>query len=199
MVTLPDGSKIRLNAASTLKFPSTFNKLNTRTVELRGEAYFDVTHNPSQPFIIKSGNQEIKVLGTHFNLNTYDGNSMKTTLISGSVQVSLLQEPDQKRVLKPGEQAIANNRSLEIVKIDTAIAVGWKNNEFIFKDEKFETVLNRLSSWYDVDFEYTGKKPDFRITGFMGRKEKLSKVLATIASNGKVKFKIEGRVVHVMN
>ncbi|MNY23250.1 hypothetical protein D3C86_1569070 [compost metagenome] len=124
---------------------------------------------------------------------------MKTTLISGSVQVSLLQEPDQKRVLKPGEQAIANNRSLEIVKIDTAIAVGWKNNEFIFKDEKFETVLNRLSSWYDVDFEYTGKKPDFRITGFMGRKEKLSKVLATIASNGKVKFKIEGRVVHVMN
>ncbi|MDR6782907.1 transmembrane sensor [Pedobacter africanus] len=199
-LTLPDGSKIWLNAASTLKFPSTFDKLNTRTVELRGEAYFEVAKNAAKPFLLQSGNQLLRVLGTHFNVNTYDyGTEVKTTLLEGSVQVNLLQEPDLKKTLKPGEQANSSKGILHVVKADTAAVMAWRRGDFVFVDDDLETILQRLRNWYHVEFEYVGKKPSLKMTGVMSRAVKLSKVLAQIEASGKVKFKIEGRKVYVMN
>ncbi|SMD03994.1 FecR family protein [Pedobacter africanus] len=198
-LTLPDGSKIWLNTASTLKFPSTFNKLNTRTVELRGEAYFEIAKNAAKPFIVQSGRQVLRVLGTHFNVNTYDyGVDVKTTLLEGSVQVNLLQEPDQKKTLKPGEQASLSKRVLHVVKADTEAVMAWKRGDFVFVGDDLETIIHRLKNWYNVEFEYVGKKPTLNMTGRISRKAKLSKVLALIEASGKVKFKIEGRKVYVM-
>lgn len=199
-LTLPDGSKIWLNAASTLKFPSTFDKLNTRTVELRGEAYFEVAKNAAKPFIVQSGNQLLRVLGTHFNLNTYDyGTEVKTTLLEGSVQLNLLQKPDHKKILKPGEQASSSKGVLHVMRADTAAVMAWRRGDFVFVDDDLETILQRLRNWYHVKFEYVGKKPNLKMTGVMSRAVKLSKVLAQIEASGKVKFKIEGRKVYVMN
>lgn len=199
-LTLPDGSKIWLNTASTLKFPSTFNKLNTRTVELRGEAYFEVAKNAKKPFIVQSGQQVLRVLGTHFNVNTYDyGVDVKTTLLEGSVQVNLPQEPDQKKTLKPGEQASLSKRVLHVFKANTEAVMAWKRGDFVFVSDDLETIIHRLKNWYNVEFEYVGKKPTLKMTGSISRKAKLSKVLALIEASGKVKFKIAGRRVYIMN
>lgn len=199
-VVLPDGSKVWLNAGSSLKFPSTFGRLKNREVELVGEAYFEVFKNKNQPFVVKSKDQEITVLGTHFNVNSYAYEAdVKTTLLEGSVQIIRLQEPEKKTILKPGQQAVVSKQFLRIIPVDVDVATAWKNGKFLFRNEKLESILNRLAYWYDVEIIYQGKKPDMLMSGVIERKRQLSSVLNLIAATGKVKFKIEGRKVYVMN
>lgn len=196
-VELPDGTRVWLNAASTLKFPSTFSHLNNeRTFEMIGEAYFEVFKDKSRPFIVKSNGQQVKVLGTHFNLKSYlqDGN-IKTTLLEGAVQVSL--KDQQKVILKPGQQAFVKGNTIEVQPADIELAIAWKNNKFMFEKENIRDVMAMVERWYDVDVVYQGDVTDDLFGGSVSRTDDITQVLKPLELTGKVHFKIEGRRILV--
>ena len=196
-VLLPDGTEIWLNAASSLKYPATFDARSPRRVTLSGEAYFQVTRDSSRPFMVKTANQEVKVLGTHFNVNSYaDEPATTTTLISGSVLVSGL-NLDQK-ILKPGEQSILSEGSIQVQKADVEEAVAWKNEEFIFSGDDLHTVMRKIERWYNIAVVYEPSAPtNLQLGGFSSRARNISTVLKMIAKTGEVHFRIAGRTVYV--
>ena len=223
-VVLPDGTHVWLNAASSIKFPSAFTGKD-RTVELTGEAYFEVatTYMPTstsssntssssspatspslrgrrtkQSFIVKTADQEVTVLGTHFNINSYE-QTVRTTLVEGSVQVTPLQQPDKKTIIKPGQQAVVSKNLLEVLPVDVDVATAWKNGNFLFRNERLESIMKRLAYWYDVEVIYLYDKRDLKYTGVIGRKRNLSSILNLLEVAGNVKFKIEGRKVYVFD
>src|SRR5690606_11407060 len=133
-IMLPDDSKVWLNAASSLKFPSAFSG-DVRTVELNGEAYFKVAKNKQKPFIVKSKWGEIEVLGTGFNVMAYDDeNAMKTTLLEGAVKIM------GKRILKPGEQAVLDGQKVRVSEVDVSEVVAWRANLFQFNDTPIDAI-----------------------------------------------------------
>ncbi|MDB5121829.1 MAG: Anti-sigma factor [Sphingobacteriales bacterium] len=196
-VNLPDGTQVWLNAASSLKYPTRFTG-NLRTVELDGEAYFEVAHDKAHPFKVITDKQIVEVLGTHFNLNSYaDESSVKTTLLEGSVKVLEL-KTKQTQLLKPGEQAVLETGSLEVKQADLSLEMAWKNGEFIFSSNDFRAEMRKISRWYDVDIVYSPDAPDdFQLGGFVSRSKNISEVLDLIELTGKVHFKVEGRRVLV--
>ena len=197
-ITLPDGTHVWLNSASILKYPASFALLKERRVELKGEAYFEVAHNKTVPFKVSSSGQTVEVLGTHFNVNSYsDEGTIKTTLLEGSVKVSLPGSKDFK-LLKPGEQADNSGGSIEISKANTDQAMGWKNGDFVFKGEDVKTVMRQLARWYDVEIEYKGNVSDIGFVSTISRSRKLSEVIKVLQATEGVHFKIEGRRVLVM-
>jgi transmembrane sensor len=197
-IRLPDGSKVWLNAASKLIYPVSFIGRGQREVSLDGEAYFEIFKNKLQPFVVKSKNQEVTVLGTHFNINSYpDEPDTKTTLLEGAVQITPLHQ--KGKVLKPGEQAVVTPQFLKILPVDVEQATAWKNGNFLFKEEPIESVMRKLAYWYDIDVIYVGKKPTMLFRGVISRKRKLSEVLHLLELVGSVHFKIEGRKVYVTN
>ncbi|HWW42269.1 FecR family protein [Pedobacter sp.] len=191
-IRLPDGSKVWLNAASKLIYPVSFNGRGQRVVELSGEAYFEIFKNKLQPFVVKSKNQEVTVLGTHFNVNSYtDEGSVKTTLLEGSVKVN-------NAVLKPGEQATLANNQLKVAEVNTAEVVAWKNGDFVFKTQDFRTIMRQIARWYDVDIIYDPSAPaDVPLGGQISRSKNISAILKIIEATGDVHFKIEGRRITV--
>lgn len=190
-ISLPDGSKVWLNTATTLRFPSTFNGAATRTVELTGEAYFEIAANASQPFKVNSRGQVVEVLGTSFNINNYpEEPSIKTTLINGSVTV------DRQR-LQPGEQAVKGNNGILVQEVNTEAVIGWKNNYIVFQDEKIESVMRTISRWYNVEVEYEGAIPADDFAGRVSRQAYVSQVLKKLELTNKVHFKIQGRKIIV--
>lgn len=197
-VTLPDGSRVFLNAASSLSFPTAFNG-NERKVELTGEAYFEVAHNAVKPFKVSNNGQTVEVLGTHFNINAYsDERLIKTTLLEGSVRVSHAQKT---AILKPGQQAqISNNYTDQDISIipnaDIEEAVAWKNGLFIL-DDHIQPVMRMISRWYDVDVVYDGAAPDDIFGGEVPRLKNISEVLKMLQLTQKVHFKIDGRKIIV--
>lgn len=196
-VILPDGTHVWLNAASSLKFPAAF-KGGKRLVELSGEAYFEVTKNKQMPFIVSTEDQKVEVLGTHFNVNSYaDETSTKTTLLEGSVKV--IAQAGQK-LLTPGEQAqiSKNTKSIKVVPVSLEEAVAWKNGYFVFNDEKLESIMHRVSRWYDVDYEFEGNQGNLSFLGVIERSKNISSLLKVLESTGNVHFKIEGRKIIVM-
>ncbi len=220
MVILPDLTKVWLNAASSIKFPATFTGLNKRKIELRGEAYFQVKHNSKQPFLVLAKNQIVEDIGTAFNINSYDDEAVvKTTLVEGSARISPSPQPtpysviandaqlrrqspaNEKQasvVLKPGEQAINNGGKIGIEPADTESDLAWKNGDFIFNDEPLESVMRKVSRWYNVEIIYADNVPKhFAIGGFVSRSRPLSVVLETIEKTKKVTFKTEGRKIYV--
>lgn len=197
IVVLPDGSKIWLNSASSLKFPTAFNG-KERNVEMTGEAYFEIAKNASMPFRVKSEGQTIEVLGTHFNINAYkDEPATKSTLIEGSVKVK---NTDQYALLKPGQQsALPNNGSGRIVvssDVDLKEVMAWKEGLFQFNGADIKTIMRQISRWYDVDVEFEGKVSSDHFKGQVLRDSKVSKVLRILELSG-VKFKIEGKKIIV--
>lgn len=201
--TLADGTRVWLNAASTLKFPANFQSATTRSVQLIGEAYFEVAKNKSKPFIVESKGQKVTVLGTHFNINSYpDQKSMKTTLLEGSVRVSSLGESATRQpdsiVLKPNEQATLTESMLQISKVDVKEVVAWKNGYFIFNGEKLDNIMAQISKWYDVDVVFQDQLQKVSFIGIISRTKNISAVLQAIAETGNVHFKIQGRSVIVM-
>lgn len=196
-VLLPDGTEIWLNAASSIKYPATFYAGSPRRVTLSGEAYFQVSRDPSRPFIVKTALQEVKVLGTHFNINSYlDEPATTTTLLSGSVLVSGL-NLDQK-ILKPGEQSILSEGSIQVKKADFEEAVAWKNEEFIFSGDDLRTVMRKIERWYNIEVIYETSAPtNLRLGGVSSRSRNISTVLKMIAKTGEVHFSIDGKKVFV--
>ncbi|WEK20564.1 MAG: DUF4974 domain-containing protein [Candidatus Pedobacter colombiensis] len=206
-VNLPDGTKVWLNAASSLKFPTTFTDLKERKVELSGEAYFEVAKNKKQPFkVISSGAdygraQETEVLGTHFNINAYDDEAeTKTTLLEGSIRVSARENVNKKYdvILSPGQQAVLNEGKLKTINVDTEEAIAWKNGNFIFAYEGIESIMRKIARWYNVDIVYQGKITDNNFVGMVPRFKNVSEALTILELTNTVHFKIEGRRITVM-
>lgn len=194
-VILPDGSKVWLNAASSLTYPANFARLKNRMVQLSGEAYFEVAKDKSHPFIVKTDKQQVEVLGTHFNINSYDDEmATTTTLLEGSVKVY---NGKGESVLLPGQQSTLAKSKMEISKADVNETIAWKNGDFIFNNEEFGSILRQLSRWYNVDIVDNGQHKDLRLSGTISRSKNISTVLKALEVTGEVKFTIEGKIVVV--
>ena len=195
-IKLPDGSKVWLNAASSLRFPTAFSG-SKRQVELKGEAYFEVSPDKSKIFEVNTRNQVVQVLGTHFNINAYlDEPSVNTTLLEGSVRVSDLRT-NISQLLRPGEQSKLSER-IEIINMkNTNEAVAWKEGYFQFDQADIKTVMRQIERWYDVSIVYEGNLPNYRFGGEIERNLSLLQVLK-ILEKTKVHFRLEGREVIVM-
>lgn len=194
-IVLADGTKVYLNAVSSIKYPTQFNG-NQRVVELEGEAYFEVAKNKKKPFIVKSNNQAIEVLGTHFNVHAYDNEAVvKTTLLEGSVAIIY---KNQKAILKPGQQSnISDNfNKIAIREVDTETAIAWKNGRFKFDNADLKTVMKQLERWYGIKVEYRGDVSDVRFNGGTFRNKNLSEVLKVLELSN-IKFKVEGKTIIV--
>lgn len=197
---LPDGSKVWLNAASSLRYPTVFSDTG-RLVELTGEAYFEIqslsrSDNKKVPFRVKVNNMVVEVLGTHFNIMAYsDEQAIKTTLLEGSVRVL---QNSSGQVLRPGEQAVvaAGNEIKVLRNVDVQEAVAWKNGVFQFNRAGLQVVMRQLSRWYDVEVVYEGNIPNLEFLGKMQRELNLSEVLSILEKSG-VRFRVEGRRIIV--
>jgi ferric-dicitrate binding protein FerR (iron transport regulator) len=196
-LTLSDGSKVWLNAASSLRFPATFSG-KERKVELTGEGYFEVAHNANMPFIVTKKDVQIKVLGTHFNVNAYDDeNAMKVTLLEGSVKVS---KGNEGKMIVPGEQASVSNSDGEInvkQQVDLEMVVAWKNGNFQFDRADIQSVMRQISRWYNVEVDYQGNVSQ-HVGGTISRDVNISDVLKMLEMTGGVKFKIDGKKIIVI-
>ncbi|MDX3912141.1 MULTISPECIES: FecR family protein [Olivibacter] len=194
-IVLPDRSYVWLNAASTLKYPTDFTQEN-RTVELKGEAYFEIQPDKYRPFIVKNEHQITKVLGTQFNISAYNKEeAVKTTLVEGAVSVVAISSKENAAsalttLLKPGEQSTVHNGKTSVLKVDVAPYIAWKKGVFYFDETKITDAMNQLSRWYDVEIVYKGDVPDTYFYGEISRKKSLSAVLAILEEGG-VKFKID--------
>ncbi len=198
-ITLSDGTKVWLNSESSLRYPVYFNE-NDRKVVLTGEAYFEVTKNAAKPFKVNlAGKGEVKVLGTHFNINSYtDEQTINTTLLEGKVKLS---EPSNRNstILSPGEQArLYSNGQIAVNKdSDMDEIMAWKNGSFIFDNQDIENIMRQLSRWYDVDINYQGKISKETYSGIVSRQSNITQVLKIMEAGG-VKFSIEGKKIIVI-
>jgi transmembrane sensor len=201
-LVLPDGSKVWLNASSSLRYPAFFGG-KERIVELTGEAYFEVANNSKMPFMVYVNNLKVEVLGTHFNIMSYDNEkTVNTTLLEGSVKLSSTASdkiPEQGIKLRPGQQAtLDKNISLmNVHEADVESAIAWKNGMFQFKSDDIQTIMRQVERWYDVDVNYAGKIPEGHYSGTIERNNKLSIVLEILEESG-LKFKIEGKMLTIL-
>lgn len=194
-LNLADGSKVWLNSASSLRFPVFFTD-DTREVELKGEAYFEVSKDIHKKFSVRSRNQSVEVLGTHFNINAYsDEPSITTTLLEGEVRVTELNS-NNSQILKPGEQSKVD-RSIKIKRADTQAEVAWKEGYFYFKNADVETVMRQLGRWYGVTARYEGVFPEKHFAGSISTNLTLLEVLE-ILEKSNIHFRLEGKEVIVI-
>lgn len=197
-VILPDGSKVWLNAASSLKYPAEFTG-GERDVELTGEAYFEVAKNAAMPFKVAAAGQTVQVLGTHFNINAYtDEKAIKTTLLEGSIQITYQQA---KAMIKPGEQAqvvVGSTNPITVLNDPEAEdAIAWKEGYLQFNHDDIQTVMRQVSRWYDVSIKYEGQISSKQYGGAIQKNLKLSQVLG-ILENNHLHFILSGKEVTVM-
>ena len=197
-LTLSDGTKVWLNAASSVRYPISFVG-KERIVEVSGETYWEVAPDKSRPFKINiAGKGEIAVLGTHFDVNAYDDEAaIRTTLLEGGVKVI---RGGSSRLLSPGQQAVLGNGTDEITVVNDANideVMAWRNGRFIFSDMDLKTIMRQLMRWYDVDVQYEGKVPEIRVGGIIHNDVYLSTVMAFLGENG-VHYKIEGKKITIM-
>lgn len=217
-LVLPDGTKVWLNATSAIKFPVAFTG-NSRTVELTGEAYFEVAPSASptgekMPFLVKVKDVEVKVLGTHFNIMAYgEEEVIKTTLLEGSVRTSMAN--GEWSILKPGQQAAIHDLPAgrqgsrlpdgTLVKagltihnnVDVEEVVSWKNGKFHFNNADIKVIMRQIARWYDVEVEYQHISSETQLGGVVSRKEDIRQLLNYFEIAGKVRFIIEGRKIIV--
>jgi transmembrane sensor len=196
-VELPDGTRVWLNAESRLRYPTSFSD-QERKVELTGEAYFEVAHNRKMPFKVLTANQEITVLGTHFNIKGYhDESSISTTLLQGSVSV-MNQLSGKTNLLIPGKQStiLKTNGNIEVRSIAVDQVMAWKNGYFIFENQDIRTIMKLISRWYDVDvsYQHTG---DVRLGGTFSKSSDLPALLKSFELISDLRFDIRGRRVTV--
>lgn len=198
-VTLADGTKVWMNAASSLKYPVQFSD-NERVVELTGEAYFEVAKDAAKPFKVKSSGQTIEVLGTHFNINAYENEEvMKTTLLEGRVKVL---NKTGVQFLNPGQQSVMNfggdGRIKVLTDMDTDEVTAWKEGYFQFNQADIHTVMRQLSRWYDIKVSYSPEIASKEFQGAIQRDLKFSQVLRILGKT-KLHFTVKGKEVMVMD
>ncbi|WP_176767677.1 FecR family protein [Daejeonella rubra] len=186
-VNLPDGSKVWLNSASSLRYPVRFSG-NERRVEISGEAYFEVAHNNRMPFRVTNASQTVEVLGTHFNIMAYpDETSTNTTLLEGSVRVI---KENKSKIISPGQQTRVMNGNIDVVSVDVNEATAWKDGFFMFKNEEIQSIMRQISRWYNLEVEYQGNIPEKVFGGKISRSRNVSDVLEVLESTGSIHFKI---------
>ncbi|WP_316814495.1 FecR family protein [Pedobacter nyackensis] len=192
-INLSDGTRVWLNAASSLKFPTTFSK-SDRKVVLSGEGYFQVAKDKRRPFKVESDQQTVTVYGTHFNINAYnDDKSRVTTLIEGSVDVNGV-------FLKPNQQSIITDQKVNVVSADIEKVMAWKNGYFRFDEAPLEDIMKKISRWYDVDVEFVD--PELKTLEFgvvANRFANVSKVLKMLELTHEISFIVKDRKIIVMN
>lgn len=196
-LVLADGTKVWLNAASSITFPTSFSG-KERVVKITGEAYFEVVHDALHPFKVTVRGQTIEDLGTQFNINAYpDEPAMKTTLINGKVKIS---EGSQATVLKPGLQAVVSpsGSSIIVQAADVDQVMAWKNGNFEFEGTPLKDIMRQISRWYDVDISYKGTIEDAEFGGSISRSKNINEILSVLETTKGVHFKIEGRRILVM-
>ncbi|WP_046313904.1 FecR domain-containing protein [Pontibacter korlensis] len=192
-VVLPDGTKVWLNSASSLHFPSAFVG-NHRVVELTGEGYFEVSKHKQKTFKVDVGTATVEVLGTHFNVMAYASEGpITTTLLEGSVKV---QSGSVSKMMRPGQQA-SIGKVIQLREVDVEEAVAWKNGLFYFNQADIATVMRQLERWYGIEAVYGGMPSSKHFSGIISRDTELDKVLKMLALTGSVEFKAEGRKIIV--
>ncbi len=207
-VVLPDGSKVWLNAASTLKYPNKFTK-NQRLVELEGEGYFEVTADKERPFLVRSKGQVVRVLGTAFNVNAYpEEQHVVTTLVEGSVSIHTANAHQGEKgtnespiVLKPGQQARYSEQTVTVLEVSTADFVAWRNGTFVFYGQRMPVVMRQIERWYNVSFENIALTENIELWGALSRDVMLSEILEVIELNTTLSFKQQERriIIHQKN
>ena len=194
---LPDGTKVWLNALSSIKYPAVFDK-KRRIVEVTGEVYFEVKNNPDKTFIVHANHQEIEVLGTSFNIHEYEDESQGyTSLIEGSLKVT--NENAKNVILTPGQQAVVSKENvIEVKNVDVEEVSAWKDGLYILQDARLDKFVKNIERWYDVQIDM-GEHGNKRLSAIIPRDAKLSDVLKTIALKTKIQFKMKGRRLKVIN
>ncbi len=198
-ITLADGTKVWLNAASSLRFPVQFVG-GERRVELTGEGYFEVAKNPLKPFVVDvAGREEVLVLGTHFNINSYgDEESINTTLLEGSVNIRSKASPVGKRLV-PGQQHLLFSEGRYRIRsdVDTEKTIAWKNDKFDFGESmELKSVMRQIERWYNVEIEYEGDVSSIELSGSISRNVPANKVFEMLELTGVASFRIrEGKVL----
>ncbi|WP_158288388.1 FecR family protein [Mucilaginibacter psychrotolerans] len=194
-VILPDGTKVWLNALSSLRYPVVFAG-DTRQVVLTGEGYFEVAHDKDHPFFVQSSGQSIRVLGTHFNVNSYQDEPVnRTTLLEGRIKISI---GSSDKILIPGEQASVTNKQIQVTKADPEESVAWKNGDFVFEQAPLSMIMRQISRWYDVKVICGGDVGNIKLSGSISRSKSLKEVLTVLEITEAVHFKIKERSVLVM-
>lgn len=195
---LSDGTKVWLNSESSLRYPVQFSE-SERTVELTGEAYFEVTRNEHSPFLVSTGSQVVKVLGTQFNISSYNESTfIFTTLIEGKVEVYEKGNPENNCLLKPNEQSVFSKKDLLVAsrKVDPSAFIAWKDGRFIFNDESLTSIMQTISRWYNIDFVFANEaRKDIRFTGNLQRYDNIREILLKIEKTEEVTFRIEKQTI----
>ncbi len=197
-LVLSDGTKVWLNSESSINYPAWF-KGNIREVELKGEAYFDVSHNPELPFFVNTEKVKLEVLGTEFNIKAYgDEYDVATTLVEGEVKVNPTIVNASAVILKPGEQAVLKGASVKVGEVNTRLYTAWKDGLFIFKEESLEQMFLRMSRWYDFKVFFANQSvKQFPFTGTVDRKEGIENILKLLEQTQRVKFEINKNIILV--
>ncbi|MDR6783781.1 transmembrane sensor [Pedobacter africanus] len=207
-IILQDGTKVWLNSDSKLEFFSDYRNKLQRIVKLTGEAYFEAAKDKTKPFLVESNGQRVTVLGTHFNISAYRGESIKTTLLEGSVSVRQAapvrslsyrgDDGDGAIILKPGQLAINAASNIRVQAADLEKEMAWKNGYFRFNQEGIQDIMRKLSRWYNIEVAYQGNITTEKFTGTVNRDKNISEVLLMLEQTKGVHFKIEGRKVTVI-
>ncbi|WP_316790903.1 FecR family protein [Pedobacter frigoris] len=198
ILTLPDKSKVWLNAASSITYSADLVRQGIRKVQLQGEAYFEIAKDHKHPFIVSTSNQEVQVLGTHFNINSYaDEPAILTTLVEGSIKVS---SGTSRHILMPDQQSsLSGDGSFNIKTVNATDVISWKEGLFLFEDETLESIMRQISRWYNVDVQYEKNvDKDKLYGGGVSRYDNVSTVLEILESTKNIHFKIDGRRILVM-
>ena len=191
---LADGTIAWLNSNSSLTYPVNFNG-DLRNVSMSGEVCFDVTKRVNQPFVVKTGNVSVRVLGTYFNIEAYEGEPVTTTLARGKVEVS---DGNNKKVILPNQQAIISAGKFDLKQVYAEDYVSWVEGVFNFHNTRLDDIMQKLARWYDVDVTFeTPSSKNARITFEIKRPENIASILHTIEQTGRVKFEIKGKKVIV--
>jgi len=196
VIFLPDGTKVWLDAGSSLTSSAGFSIAN-REVVLAGQGYFEVEPNSSLPFIVKTAGQLVEALGTRFNIDAYPGDvQTRTTLLQGSVRVSYSSDSLQ---LQPGQAAVsdAGKSGLRCQAADTSQITAWKNNLFSFKGTLLRDVMGQLERWYNVQMLCGPAADTLKVTGHISRQNPLPDVLKMLAYTSGILYSIDGRIVHL--
>lgn len=196
-ITLGDGTRVYLNAQTELKFPESFSNSRERVVHLSGEAYFNVAKDGTKPFIVYCKGYAIKVLGTSFNVASYEDEiDSRTTLASGKVEINVA---NRRVVLKPGQQAIVKGGEVDVKEVEVEVYTTWMHENFRFQSENIEEIMKKLSRWYNVDVFYASQNVrNFHFTGYLPRYANITDVLELLSLTTNIKFEVKGMMVMVM-
>lgn len=195
---LEDGSNLLINAGSEVRFPHTFKGSKERKIFVEGEVYLQVAHQPEKPFRVKSNHQLVEVLGTTFNINSYNPHQLLTTLVEGRVKVLLQTESgEQQLMLAPGEQSVGTDIGLKKQKVNLEKDLDWQKEEFVFDNSSMDEVMAKISKWYNISYVLAPSAQKVRLNGVISRKRSLKEVLHYLQQIDKIKFTFKDGRIHV--